>query len=380
MSLSLTLFSHKFLPKVRPNLVLALFGLLVSGIILIYTYQRDVGNAMTHFIWKQAKLQSIGTNVPRPLKDVLLTEPKPKPGRTIFFLETTRIVRPKPEMMNNMLQLTARQACAIESAALHNPTFEVFVLFAGPTYSYPENSSQHQQPIIDAILSYKNVQLRQLNLRRYATGTPIEDWVKYGELFSSRFPIHHVSDLLRLITLYRYGGIYLDMDVVLLRSMEDVPLNYAGVESYTHVANGVLSMAPTGFGHEFAKSCLLDFQQQFDGDAWGHNGPGVITRVAQRICGTTNMSLMLEDRTRCQGFKVFNHTAFYAVSYTDWRHFFQPQYLQQTLARTKNSYLVHVWNQVSKVFHIKVGSRTAYGKYAEKNCPRAYAAAAKDKS
>ncbi|XP_064535245.1 lactosylceramide 4-alpha-galactosyltransferase-like [Drosophila montana] len=377
MTLHLTLFPHKFLQKIRVKLILALFGLLVGGTILNYTYQRDEGKAMTYFTWKQANLQSISTNVPRPLNDVLLTEPQPKPGRTIFFIETTRVIRPKPEMINNMLQLTARQACAIESAALHNPTFEVFVLFAGPTYRYYENSSQHQQPIIDAILSYTNVKLRQLNLKRFATGTPIEDWVKYGYLFSSSFLINHISDLIRLISLYRFGGIYLDMDVVVLRSMEDVPLNYAGAESNTDVANGVLSMAPTGFGHEFAKSCLLDFQQHFDGGAWGTNGPGVITRVAKRICGTANISLMLENRTRCQGFNVFNRTAFYAIPPGDSRHFFQPQYLEQTLVRTKDSYLVHMWNQLSKVFHIKVGTRTAYGKYAEKNCPRSYAAAGK---
>ncbi|XP_064535250.1 lactosylceramide 4-alpha-galactosyltransferase-like isoform X2 [Drosophila montana] len=348
MTLRLTFFPFKLLAKIRIKLILALFGLLVGGTILNYTYQRDDGKAMTYFTWKQANLQSISTNVPRPLNDVLLTEPQPKPGRTIFFIETTRVIRPKPEMINNMLQLTARQACAIESAALHNPTFEVFVLFAGPTYRYYENSSQHQQPIIDAILSYTNVKLRQLNLKRFATGTPIEDWVKYGHLFSSSFLINHISDLLRFISLYRFGGIYLDMDVVVLRSMEDMPLNYAGAESDTHVASGVMSMAPHGFGHEFAESCLRDFQKHFDGGAWANNGPGVITRVVQKVCRTKNITLMMEDENRCLGFKVFDRNAFYAVPWEDWRHFFDPNLVKQTLARTKDSYLVHMWNDVSK--------------------------------
>lgn len=85
-----------------------------------------------------------------------------------------------------MLQLTARQACAIESAALHNSNFQVFVLFAAPTYHHSGNNSQRQQPLIDALLSYKNVHFRQLNLWRYAAGTPIEEWFNDGKLFRSR--------------------------------------------------------------------------------------------------------------------------------------------------------------------------------------------------
>ncbi|KAH8392860.1 hypothetical protein KR215_004648, partial [Drosophila sulfurigaster] len=302
-----------------------------------------------------------------PLGDVLLTQPQPKPGRSIFFLETNCISGTK----HHPLELTARQTCAIESAAKHNPNFQVFVLFASPRYQQKEG----EQPLIDAILSYPNVQLRQLNLMRFAVGTPIEDWLKDGKLFKSDYPIVHISDLLRLLTLYRFGGIYLDLDVVLLRSLEQVPLNFAGAESDTHVANGVLSLAPTDFGHQFATSCLREFQQHFDGGDWGNNGPGVVTRVAKRICATQSIEVMQTDPKRCMGFKVFNRSTFYEVGWVDWRHFFEPQYMEQTLQRTKDSLLIHVWNKHSHQMPIKVGSETAYGKYAEQNCPKAYAAA-----
>lgn len=185
----------------------------------------------------------------------------------------------------------------------------------------------------------------------------------------------HISDFLRYLTLYRYGGIYLDMDVVMLRSMEEVPPNFTGAESNTHLAAGVMSLAHNGFGHEIAESCLREFQQNFDGSDWGNNGPGVITRVAQRICGTKDITLMLENQKRCMGFRVFERNAFYAVPWKHWRHFFEPQLLEQTLAHTRDSYVVHVWNKMSKQQAIKVGSSTAYGKYAEQHCPKAYAAA-----
>ncbi|XP_034474391.1 lactosylceramide 4-alpha-galactosyltransferase-like [Drosophila innubila] len=184
-----------------------------------------------------------------------------------------------------------------------------------------------------------------------------------------------MSDLLRMLTLFRFGGIYLDMDVVLLRSLEQVPFNYAGAESDTHVAIGVVSLSPTGFGHEFAASCLRDFQLNFDGSDWGNNGPGVITRVAQRICDTKNITMMLEDRKRCHGFKVFDRKAFYAIKSNDWRHFFEPEFLEETLELTRDSYLLHVWNRKSHQMPMKVGSGSAYARYARLHCPRAYKAA-----
>lgn len=81
------------------------------------------------------------------------------------------------------MNMTARQACAIESAALNNPIFQVFVLFTCPTY---RPLSGGQKLLIDAIETYKNVRFRHLNIGNYARDTPIEDWIKKGDLLNSR--------------------------------------------------------------------------------------------------------------------------------------------------------------------------------------------------
>ncbi|KAL7741844.1 hypothetical protein ACLKA6_012062 [Drosophila palustris] len=345
---------------------LAIIVILLVSLERTYKWQMETQRTIRCFHKDQPEVEHLIKHRLSALGDVLLTEPRPTPGRSIFFLETSCPLDP------HLLQLTARQACAIESAALHNPNFQVFVLFASPR-NQPQDESK--EPLIDAILSYPNVQLRRLNLMRYAEGTPIEDWLKDGQLFRSSYLISHMSDLLRLITLFRFGGIYLDMDVVVLRSLEHVPLNYAGAESDTHVANGVMSLAPTGFGHLLAESCLHDFLINFDGGDWGNNGPGVITRVAQTICGTKNITMMLEDRKRCHGFRVFDRNAFYAIKSRDWRHFFEPDFVEETLERTRDSYLLHVWNRNSYRTPIKVGSSSAYAKIAQLHCPRAFKAA-----
>lgn len=119
-----------------------------------------------------------GANGGRRLKDILHSDGRPTSGQNIFFHET------RCRSSATVLNLTARQACAIESAALNNPNFQVFVLFASATY-FP-GTSDPENPIIDALLNYDNINFRQLNLWRYAENTPIENWVKGGDLFHSR--------------------------------------------------------------------------------------------------------------------------------------------------------------------------------------------------
>ncbi|XP_064541232.1 lactosylceramide 4-alpha-galactosyltransferase-like [Drosophila montana] len=299
-------------------------------------------------------------------EDILLSSSKPPPGRTIFFIESSCN---RSDFQYNVISMKTHQACGIESAALHNPKFQVFVLFACPTY---RNESM---PIIDALLSYKNVHFRSLNLDRYAEDTPIADWLKKGDLLKSSYLKFHLSDLLRLITLYRFGGVYMDMDVLLLRSLEDEPLNFAGAERADSIANGVIGLEPSGFGHQLAELFLQDFQANYKGDTWAHNGPMGLVRVLSEVCGTKNVTLMVNNRDRCQGFKVFDVNAFYEIPWQQWRFFFQPETALLVLGRTINSIMVHIWNHIVTEWPLKTDSINAYMMWASQHCPRVFAAA-----
>lgn len=111
------------------------------------------------------------------IEDILLSSSKPTPGKTIFFAETSHFL----DLTYNIHEMRARHACAIEAAALHNPNFRVFLLFACRTYL------EEPVPIIDALLSYKNIKFRELNIETYILDTPITDWLKLDDLYRSRF-------------------------------------------------------------------------------------------------------------------------------------------------------------------------------------------------
>lgn len=182
------------------------------------------------------------------------------------------------------------------------------------------------------------------------------------------------------------------MDVIVKKSFDTIDPNYAGAESENFVAAGLINFDYANGGHEIAEHCLRygcfnvktkldsffnanplrrEFQNSFDGDDWGNNGPGVITRVLQKICQTNHPALMTRDR--CKGFNVFPVDQVYAVGWKDWRYFFEEKYSQRTMEMTKDSIAIHVWNKHSSVQSIPIGSRAAYKLLAAEYCPKVLA-------
>lgn len=201
-----------------------------------------------------------------------ISDDEPPKGKSIFFHETSC-----KSAENNRITITTRQACAIESAAILNPNYSIYVLYTSPGALKLQINNKNDK-ILQQLMSYKNVKFKYLNFNKYLKGTPVEELHNNLLIESSNFAISHASDVLRYLTLWRYGGIYLDLDVVLLKSLENVKPNFAGRESDHAVAAGVLSFSHDGPGHKWARQTLEDLKENFNGNQWGDNGPGVITR------------------------------------------------------------------------------------------------------
>lgn len=123
---------------------------------------------------------------------------------SIFFVETSCNHK-------NGINLNLRQGCAIESAANLNPNLKIFVLFVAPSFINNESD------VINKLSEYKNVNLRHINFVRYSYKTPLQEFVTSNKILTSHWPVSHTSDLLRFLTLWKFGGTYLDLDVVLMK-------------------------------------------------------------------------------------------------------------------------------------------------------------------
>lgn len=61
---------------------------------------------------------------------------------------------------------------------------------------------------------------------------------------------------MNIFSLFKWGGTYLDLDVIVKKNLSEISPNYAGAESSNFVAAGVLNLDALGSGHEIAEMCL----------------------------------------------------------------------------------------------------------------------------
>lgn len=281
-----------------------------------------------------------------------------KYNKTIYFIESKRPA-------DNILNLGPRQACAIESAAKNNPDFNV-TLFALHVTDLAENSSYTK-----ALRKYPNINIIPTTLKEFTTGTIAEDWVKKGDIYKSKHSVVHFSDFMRLFVLWKYGGIYLDTDFIVLKSLSGLKPGWSVAETTYWVASAAMSFDTDGYGHYVAEILVREFMKTYNGSEYAYNGPGLLTRVAQRLCFTTETKNM--RRGPCYDFEVLDTKLFYPIGYDAKDPLFNPKNLNQTLETVKDAYAVHCWNGLVGGIHLPVGTQAGIGVLAERHCPNVYA-------
>ena len=80
--------------------------------------------------------------------------------------------------------------------------------------------------------------------------------------------IANVADAIRIKILYEEGGIYLDMDTISVRSVDDILKNSVvlGRESNDAICNAIMMCIP---GHPFFKTWIENYEDHFVPDGWG---------------------------------------------------------------------------------------------------------------
>jgi hypothetical protein len=139
---------------------------------------------------------------------------EPVPGeKHIIFLETRCVLNDSISSNQLGLVVERRGACAVASAADTNPNMKVYLLHTCPVHGDLGASPQY----VKQMLSYPNVRVWKLTVPDYMKGTPLENWDFLGKVNSSLWPLQHSSDILRYVTLWKYGGTYADLDFVFLK-------------------------------------------------------------------------------------------------------------------------------------------------------------------
>ena len=279
----------------------------------------------------------------------------------IFFVETNE----------NKTKLTSKDSCAIESAALNNPDALVFY--------YSKNV------VIDKNLlnRYKNIQTRKLIVEDIFKNTPF--FSLWKKLVIGSYSLNHLSDALRLALIWKYGGIYLDTDIITIKSLRII-LNFPGIGAYSEsAANNAVIVYPKN--HPFINQTMIEFTKNYNPNCFDCHGPRLITRVFNDYCKTNNLyytnlltkkkvydkltgslNRNIENNLECNNMFVYPINYFYPIAWQKYGTLFKTDSkLDKEIFI--DSFGVHFWNKMSKKDYTKSGDGSIYDYFSSKNCP-----------
>lgn len=248
-------------------------------------------------------------------------------------------------------QFGSREALVLET--LFRWHRDACLLIASDTMDSP-GGSDRLQPFLDRGF---RVRAASPDLAHLLRGTPAESWlgaVRRGEVSPGSVPLgQNLSNLLRLALLYKYGGVYLDADVVVLRPLSGLR-NAIGAQAvdaatgdWMRLNNAVMAFDR---GHPLLREFIAEFAATFDGSKWGHNGPYLVSRVTRRMPEL--------DVT------VLPPRAFYPVDWTKIGGLFlapkdrkEEKWVQAKVDNIRGeSFGIHLWNRESRGIEMEEGS------------------------
>lgn len=289
-------------------------------------------------------------------RNIMETDSQPKSTNNIFFLETKHI--------NVLAQLTVRQACTVESTARNNPNLDVYVIFACSV------GFERNDKIFQKLGALPNVHMRLLSWPIYANDTPAELWAHSSQLYLSFWPETHVADFLRLLLVYRFGGMYMNMDFVTLSSFDSLPESFLSQEQPGAVSISLLRFAKTGIGRLMSTALLQNFVNNFNGSCLNCNGLAVISRVLESI-GQSKLWHRIATEVPVA---ILPSEYFFPIYFTVWEQLFQTNYTNATLAMMSDKTLgVHMWNSFTADMKVGRNESSVYAILARTHCPNVLA-------
>ena len=200
--------------------------------------------------------------------------------------------------------------------------------------------------------------------------TPGEAWfeeMKSGNKDPGEIPLaQNLSNLMRLAILYKYGGVYLDTDFIVLKSFTGLKNSIGaqsmdvGSKSWTRLNNAALIF---DVDHPLLLKFMQEFALTFDGSKWGHNGPYLVSRGVETIRDKPGYN-----------FTVLQPIAFYPVDWIKIGKFFKKpenggdsKWVQTKLLQLSGkTYGVHLWNKQTRNMRIEEGS--VMGRLISEHC------------
>jgi hypothetical protein len=233
------------------------------------------------------------------------------------------------------------------------------------------NEFSRHCPITSVLLEQmNNIEIVRENLLGLLEDTPLWQLYKTGSFNRSTWRLFHLSDAARVALLWKKGGLYLDMDCIVLRSLHSLN-NTIGTSKYTvphWVENGVMAFSA---GHPFLHFLMKYMVLAFEPENYISLGPDTLRDALFFFCNRdtlpTNNSMSCRHNATIF---IQPPNSFYAINSSRMETFYQPQFdpADWDLLH-RESFLSHIYGSG----HGRTSPPgSLYAKLALKYCPISY--------
>ncbi|KAG5667862.1 hypothetical protein PVAND_015831 [Polypedilum vanderplanki] len=300
------------------------------------------------------------------IENYLIDEEKLKNSNSqqIFFLET---------YLDSVRSIdNPRQVCSIEAAARMNPDMEIYFYFFTNSTSLVLKYTK----FLNILHSYSNIKIRYVNILEFINGTKIENFFKTDRVGKSPYRIEHTSDILRLLVLYKFGGLYLDLDVVSFYPVKLInKRNFICLEGDNLFANCILKFDRED-GKKYIESYFDQLEKTYNPDAWTGIGNTLISQVFLTFCNSTE--LHNNKFGKCDKITALPTDKCFAIMYGSFKNFYEENSKDEVLDKIfqSGSFFIHIWNKMltfdNQTYKINHQSKSAYAQIAKVYCPKTF--------
>ena len=109
-----------------------------------------------------------------------------------------------------------------------------------------------------------SLEVKNYSLEALLTGSPAESFItRLSEVRNGMHWYSHETDLLRLLILYKWGGVYMDTDMMIVHPVDTLKMNIVAWENIKeNNLNGAFMMFEKG--SPYLKECLQQFAHNYD--------------------------------------------------------------------------------------------------------------------
>ncbi|XP_075197139.1 alpha-1,4-N-acetylglucosaminyltransferase-like [Anomaloglossus baeobatrachus] len=259
------------------------------------------------------------------------------------------------------MQPPALVLCAIESAARVYKNRPVAFFMKGLNNTNIEETVRRHFSVLSSL---RNIYFFPLVFEEVYADTPLHSW--YLKIDPKKQPYwkNNSSNGCRLVLIWKYGGVYLDTDMISTRA---IPIkDFLAAEHSKSTGNSAFGFSTH---HYFTRQCMEDFVEKYNGTVWGQQGPRLFTRNLKTFCDLPKFN-RTED-AMCGNFTYVNPQRFYPILYTSWREYYK---VWDKMTTFNDSYALHLWNYMNKYAKLTMvpGSNTLVEYLYKEYCPSVY--------